>query len=532
MTSTQVHAPARVPADDPRRDSASRGALGRLARSWRWLALAVIVAAPAVLLRVWNIDALRVNSDEAVYAGQAASLAGDPDLLPYFPVFRAHPLLFQSVLSIPYQFWGVSTLVGRLLAAAFGVGTVLVVYLTGTMLYNRRVGYVAALIVAVMPYLVVVNRQILLDGPMTFFATVGLYLMGRYALTQRPAWLYAASAVLGLTFLAKETSILLLGGVYAFLALTPTIRIRIRHLFGATGVYLAVVSVYPLAVLLSGAKGTGQNFLVWQLLRRANHTWTFYPSILPAALGIPVVVAAVAGAWFLRHRSSWRESLLTWWIVGPLIFFEIWAVKGYQYLLPISAPVALLAARALVALPARRWRVAGRRLPDRVLFHAATCVVVVWLLVSSLVKISPDSSGPTFLAGTGGVPGGREAGHWVATHVPEGSQLLALGPSMANIIQFYGHRRTFALSVSPNPLHRNPVYEPVNNPDLQIRHNNLQYIVWDSYSADRSPFFAENLMNYVDRYNGFVVHTETVQVPVTGGGTAAEPVIVIYQVRL
>ena len=60
-----------------------------------------------------------------------------------------------------------------------------------------------------MPYLVIVNRQILLDGPMTFFATLSLYLMARFALTLRPVWLYAAASVLGLTFLAKETSILL-----------------------------------------------------------------------------------------------------------------------------------------------------------------------------------------------------------------------------------------------------------------------------------------------------------------------------------
>ena len=74
-----------------------------------WL-FAVLIAVISVSLRVWHIDALGINSDEAVYAGQAAALAGDKDLIPYFPVFRAHPLLFQSMLSLPYH-WGISTLV-------------------------------------------------------------------------------------------------------------------------------------------------------------------------------------------------------------------------------------------------------------------------------------------------------------------------------------------------------------------------------------------------------------------------------------
>src|SRR5215217_8471697 len=98
-----------------------------------------LMALPAIVLRVWQIDTLGVNSDEAVYAGQAASLAGDPELSPYFPIFRAHPLLFQGMLSIAYQIGGVSTLAGRLMSAAFGLGTVALLYLIGQLLYNRRV---------------------------------------------------------------------------------------------------------------------------------------------------------------------------------------------------------------------------------------------------------------------------------------------------------------------------------------------------------------------------------------------------------
>ena len=76
--------------------------------------------------------------------------------------------------------------------------------------------------------------------------------------------------------------------------------------------------------------------------------------------------------------------LLIWWILGPAIFFEIWAVKGYQYLLPAAAPVAILAARALCAIPPR---VAIRRWKLPALFFAATTLTVSWLLVTSLVKI-------------------------------------------------------------------------------------------------------------------------------------------------
>ena len=102
---------------------------------------------------------------------------------------------------------------------------------------------------------------------------------------------------------------------------------------------------------------------------------------------------------------------------------------------------------------------------------------------------------------------------------------------MANIIQFYGDRKAYGLSVSPNPLHRNPVYEPINNPDLWIRSNDLQYIIWDSYSASRSSFFSDRLLNYVERYNGRVVHTEFIEVSTDAGRSIEKPVIIIYEVR-
>ena len=67
-------------------------------------------------------------------------------------------------------------------------------------------------------------------------------------------------------------------------------------------------------------------------------------------------------------------------------------------------------------------------------------------------------------------------------------------------------------------------------PYVQIRHNDLHYIIWDSFSAERSPFFAQGLLRYVKRYHGEVVHTESVTIQ-TASGAVEKPVIIIYEVR-
>lgn len=485
----------------------------------------------ALVLRLWDLSALGYNSDEAVYAGQAAAIANDHVLQPFFPLFRAHPLLFQMFDSLGYQV-GAGELFGRLLSTAFGLGTIALVFATGRLMYGRKAGAIAALIVALMPYDVVVSRQVLLDGPAAFFTTGSLYLLAKYSFSKDRAWLIAAAGTLGLAVLTKETSILMVGAVYAFMALSPEIGVRMRDAGIAFGSLLVVVAAYPLALRLAGHSHTGQHYLAYQLFRRPNHSWTFYPTVVPVAMGLLVVCAALLGLWLLRRQVSWRETLLLSWIAVPALFFQLYPVKGFQYLLPTAPAVAILAGRLLGRWHPPSFRVPrlGRTVAGAWIAPLLVAIVVASLAIPSWQRINPSSS-QTFLAGSGGLAGGRQAGSWISRHVPKGAELLAIGPSMANVIEFYGHRRTFGLSVGTNPLRRNPAYEPLRNPDFSIRENDVQYLVWDAFSAARTPFFSNKLLDYARRYNGRIVHLESIDVTSPGGHVVRKAVIVVYAVR-
>jgi hypothetical protein len=491
-------------------------------RRYRLVTPAVLAGVVAVgaFLRVYGLDRVGFNSDEAVYAGQAASIARVKEFLPTFPIYRAHPLLFQTALSLLYRVH-VSDFAGRMFAVIVGLATIIVTFQIGRVLYGRRAGLVSAALLAFMPYHVVVSRQVLLDGTEAFFAALALLCAARYALSHRSAWLYAEAAALGLTFLSKETGIVFAVSFFAFLALSPQVFVRVRDLAGASALGAALLLIYPLSVSLGGASNTGRNFVSWQLLRRANHGVGFYFVSAFPAIGWVVVVLGAVGLIVLRRERSWRETLLLSWILVPLLFFMFWPTKGYQYLLPTAPAFAVLAGRVLGRLPLAR----PARLTSRVASAFAVSIVLVSLVVASARDIDP-STGGSFLAGTGGVRGGREAGAWLRTNVPEDARLLALGPSMANILEFYGGRKVWGLSVSTNALHRNPVYEPIANPDLALRHNDIQYLVWDAYSANRSPTFAARLLRYVARFHGRVVHSESVV-----HHRRSRQVIVIYAVR-
>jgi 4-amino-4-deoxy-L-arabinose transferase-like glycosyltransferase len=474
-------------------------------------------------LRMWQLGAVGYNSDEAVYSGTAASLAGDQRLAQFFPVFRAHPMMLQTILSWVYR-TGVSDVKGRAVVVVFGLAAIWVTYLLGRLLYNQAVGLAAAAFMAVMPYAVVVSRQVLLDGPATLFATAALYCAARYCRDQQPPWLYAAAATMGLTILTKETYVILLAGAALYLLGARDVRPALRQATAAGAILVAVIAGWWGALALSGRAGTGGQYALWQLVRRQNHPIDFYLVALPASLGYVLLALAIVGICWQRNRG-WREGLLIWWAGTAVLTYSLLPIKGFQYLEPIAPVLTIWAARAI---DLARERLAGKISATRLGAATAACAaaVCVSMAVPTWQAINPSAS-TTFLAGSGGLPGGREAGQWIAANLPRGATVLTIGPSMANVLEFYGSRRAYALAVSPN--NRNPSYVPVYNPDAELRQGAIQYLVWDSFSAARSQTFGLKLLGYVAKFRAVLIHTQY-ETTTSHGHLVPVPVIRIYEV--
>ena len=148
----------------------------------------------AVALRVVDLDRVGFNSDEAVYSGQAAALIGDETMSQFFSVFRAHPLLLQTMLGGLFEVLGISDLAARLFVAlTFGVGSVVLTYMLAYRLYGQRVAIVAAVILAVLPYHVLVSRQVLLDPPLAFFVLLSLWFVARGSDDPSGRWMMGAA---------------------------------------------------------------------------------------------------------------------------------------------------------------------------------------------------------------------------------------------------------------------------------------------------------------------------------------------------
>jgi len=492
---------------------------------WPLFAITIVAA----VFRGWELDKVGFNSDEAVYAGQAAALAGDESKAQFFSVFRAHPLLVQFLISIIFRFQ-VSELGARAVTAALGTLTVSALYVLASMLYSRRVAVISSLVLALLPYHILVSRQVLLDVALGFFYTLTMVFLLGYVKTRRLVWAYAFGVSAGLTVLSKEVGILILPVIVLFLKTQDALKLR--PLLIASSGFLATLAPFPLSLLLGGGTGKAGFILTWQLSRPANHTWLFYPVALFPFFDV-VAILGLAGAAVALMRRTQSDTLLLLWSSITFIFFQLWPVKGFHYLIPIAPAICLFSGR-FFDLPL--LRIAGIRLPtaDRVAVQRLFSMFLVFLAASSLFLTY--FSGFVFasqirpLAGLSGLQGGRELGQWIYDNVPEGAVFLTIGPTMSNLIQFYGNREAFGLSVSSNPFRRNPSYEPVINPDYQILTGRIHYLVWDIYSATRSQHFSSKLVGFVEKYNAQLVFTAFADIPTPEGVLVHTEIIRVYRV--
>jgi hypothetical protein len=342
--------------------------------------------------------------------------------------------------------------------------------------------------------------------------------------------------------------VLMVPAVILFVLFSRDLPLRWRRdLPIAAGVFAVAISPYPLSLLLGGGAHTTNQFVIWQFFRQPNHDATFYLTIVPS-LGFVTVALALFGLVSSRWRWQTFDGLAIAIVGCNVVFFQVWPTKGFEYLLPILPAVIYLAGRGAMAvgelgpslahqlkLPRFEWRWAAAAVLAIAIMSMAPPAVqsaISPIQVGTAAGIGTDSDITAdgtavrpFLAGSGGLAASRPCGEWIRTHTLPGARFLTIGPSFANVIQFYGQRKALALSVSPNPLHRNPQYEPVLNPDAQIRSGSIQYLVYDSYSASRSAFFSRKLMTYVAKFRGVPVFTYRQD----GPNTRAD--VVIYEVH-
>jgi YYY domain-containing protein len=333
--------------------------------------------------------------------------------------------------------------VGRVLSALFDVGTVLVVFLLGRIVYGRGVGLVAAALSAATVIHIQLSHFYAVDTFLAFATTLALYAAYRAWLR----WGYLSFLLLGFAAglaLAMKLSAALLAPIVLLAAVLPPPDGRQRRapaeiitMFAVCGV--AALVTYrvcePYSFLGPGFFGLMPNMQRFDDLNRWVKIssgeievpfmiqWANTPnprfaltSIVEWGLGpvagiISFIGLAVA-ALELRCWSRYsRNVLLVVWAAINLGYFGFQFAKFMRYFLPVYPALAVLAGYLLVRVLPRlceRWRLSPTLLP-----RIATTVVVTATVLFALAFTSIYSRPNTRVT----------ASEWILQNVPAGSTL-------------------------------------------------------------------------------------------------------------
>jgi hypothetical protein len=397
---TVVTPPRRV---RPRRGEPAEAPRHASPLGW-WLALAGVLAL-ALALRVWGAGhglPFAYNPDEAShFVPRAVGFFATGDLNPHYFI---NPPGFTYVLALVFAVRfgpgdaGVPEafaahpddvfLVARLTAALLGTAAVWLVYLTGARLVDRKVGLLAAVVLAVAFLPVSWSHQAVNDVPAT--APVSLALLGAAGILRygRRRDFVVAGLGLGLAAAAKYTA----GIAVLPIAAAVLVHERLPRRQRVSGLALAVVAsvvaflaANPYALLDTGDFLRGLGFLSvtpegeHKLGQGHDNGVLYYLWALTWGLGWVPLVAAAAGAGLLLWRRPRLAAVL---VPAPVLFILFMGLQERyfgRWLLPIFPVLCLLAgyaARELVdAAGSRRLRLARVALPVTAALLAAQGLV-------------------------------------------------------------------------------------------------------------------------------------------------------------
>ena len=427
-------------------------------RRWAWIALAVVLLV-ALGLRLWGVRQglpyVYNNDENADFLPRAVEMFGSG----LNPHYFTNPPAFTYWLHVILAVWfggghGVTHaysadpasvfVVSRVSVAILGVASVWLLYLTGTRLFDRRVGLLAAAIEAVAFLPVFYAHFALNDAPLLFPITLSLLGTAGVLYRGRKVDYLLAGVGLGLSCATKYNGgIVLVPLIVALISRMKEegglARMWLGILLAAASALGAFVIANPYSVLalhefrggishqasaskipkLGAYHGSGIAYYLW------SFTW---------GLGWVPSLAALGGALTVWRRDRRLGFLLVPCVLLFVVFMSTYARYFGRYLLPIFPLVCLLAAYFaweavdLVARRKPRWRpaVAG------IVVLAMCAQGLIYSIHSSAILARPYTS--------------ALARRWMVANIPAGTRIVVEPVMPDNWV-------TDAPGTGPNRLH-------------------------------------------------------------------------------
>ncbi|MBP9726383.1 MAG: glycosyltransferase family 39 protein [Gammaproteobacteria bacterium] len=280
--------------------------------------------------------------------------------------FEKPPLFYwMQVASI--KNFGLNEWSLRLATALMGLLGVLATYLFSRRLYDRKTGWLAALILSSMTLYSAMAHVITLDMAVSVFIIISLYL---FYLATRPTTKHVRAYVWG-AFIAAAAAMMtkgligiifpaMIGGLWT-LIFQRWRQLKYLYLISGAAIFILLAAPWHILVQLKAPEFFNFYFIEQQFLRYATenahryHSPLFYVPVillgtLPWVCFLPQALHSIK-KWRWKNRFQYEnEIFFTGWSLFIILFFSTSNSKLIPYVLPALSPLAILCARYFVSL--------------------------------------------------------------------------------------------------------------------------------------------------------------------------------------
>ena len=446
------------------------------------------IAVGALALRLWGINfglPAIYRPDEDVVVGRAMGVlngtldphfANWPHLYMYFSagwLALLRPLFPLLGPAAPYL--GV-----RLLDAALGTATVLLLYRLGRRAYGELTGLLAAIFLAVAFLAVRDSHFATIDIPLTFACVTGLNAALELAEVDRSRLRVIGGTLVGLAASVKYNGALLLPSLAVAQAMHRRSRWQTMINLGGVGLLAVVVFLSTSPFLLVDVRGFASSIgYLFHHLSSTSQPEIGYLHIPRLALwyGLdpPLFLLSLAGiayAFFRRSRADW---VLLSFVIAYYALLGAGFSVFVRYADPLVPPLLLLGAHTLVTAGSRMTRPA-----ISIGFGLAVAILpgLVHDLTFDHLILQKDTRTQAF--------------DWLATHLPEGSRVATLyfaGPAHDQAMldrrnESHGATNSYVASFLQNRFENRYTIHELHESDLnrdvlpQLRSDGVTYVVY------------------------------------------------------
>jgi len=301
--------------------------------------------------------------DEAEYLLKAKSIAlGTPET----GFWYGRPIMFSVILSFFYLF-GLGEITIRFFILLISLATILLIYLVGKQLFNKKLALIAALLFSLVYINLFYTMRIMNDVPHLFLGLLAFY----FFFTKKPKLIWFVFPILALATLIRFTSFFFFIILAVYIISTEGLRAFKNKHYWISG-FLAILVALPYliwsqlkfssplyAVTTAGGGAVTGLSLSYGISNLKQYLFTF-PSYFHSVLlilfllGIVLFVDVFMGFDLIfknKNKKIAKKFLLLIWIIIPLLYFGF-GVSHYEdrYIFMAFPSIFFIIAFAIIAI--------------------------------------------------------------------------------------------------------------------------------------------------------------------------------------